>query len=231
MNPLPSRFKKLLGLLPFSILIFGPLFAQNAEEPATLHLRVLMFNHGGPEHIYTYGVDELETIRLSSVQPSPPVEVKANNPLPLYYTAPDPESETVPRPHAGVKIPAGIQHVLILGKVQNDKVSWVAIPDNLPLADSRDWQMINASPVPIVIRIGEESEAILLKPGSQKVYKLNVKPGEGAAVTAARWVDGEPEIFYSTYWPVKENQRGLVLFLSEGGGVQVKRISERLPPS
>jgi len=221
--------KILLVFLFTGFMAFGLLSAEEPEPPAFLSIRILMFNEGGPENVYVIGRDEIIAIRLSTVQPSRPVLARNAHPLPIFDQRPTEGATEVPHPFSEVSIPSGHQNLLLFGAVHNERIRWAAVPDTLKRSSSRDWQIINTTESPIFLRIGEESAPLILQPGSQNQYRITMKSGQGAAVIAARMVENEPKIFFSTYWPVKDEQRGLILFLKNGDNIKVKRIVENLP--
>ncbi len=204
----------------------GFLRAQN--PPATVFVRALRIGNDPPRVLHFAGAKGMLPLRMSSVQPSPSVEVAYANPLPVFHNPPPADPQTPYRPDALAPLPNGARRVLLLGSGDAEQTTYRAIPDPIASGESRDWLLVNTTPSPIVLRIGQESDPVLIPADTQIVYRIPALEHTGAAVSAASNVQGEPQVFFSTYWPIQADKRCIVLFAGDGEKIRVRRITDRV---
>lgn len=224
--------------LPISALVlFACVFAPRApgqeapEPPPLVNIRAFMIGGRDARQVHLIGEKGFVSLRASGVQPSRTSKVRGYNPLPVFEDLPeawDPESPPVPA--ARVSLPPDTGHLLLLVLPDGDRVRYEAVPDDLFKATSRDWRFLNTTDKPIVFRLGEDAKPFIINPRSQKSHRLTTSEKKGAAVTAAARIQGEPTTFYSTYWPLHPDRRGMVLFVQkENGGIRIRLILDALP--
>jgi hypothetical protein len=222
------KFK--IPILLASLLLRGSLaFAQSPDAPEFLQLRTLLIPRQEPRVVFVAGDGKWEALRISPLQPSPPQKVRNLNPLPVYNALPTDGAEA-PVPSASVPLPGGTTDILLLCVPNGTADRYVAVADDIRNAKASDWRLINASSSPIALRIGDADEPFILPANSQRSYNIRDALGQGASVTAAARIEGETRTFYSTYWPLHEDKRALVLFVQDGERIQVRLITEAPVP-
>ncbi|MCC5848868.1 MAG: hypothetical protein JJU29_12330 [Verrucomicrobia bacterium] len=228
----PKTFVQLAPLrlcLGLFLLLFT-LKAQGNEPPATLQIRAMLVGQGSARNIHLIGEEGFLPLRVSSVQPSQPAQVRAMNPFPIYDEVPESwNSEAPPEPAATVSLPPNQTHLLLLAFDDGAQTQYTAIPDDLHAATHRDWRFINTTNTAIAFQLGTDTAPLLLQPRSQQSHRITTTEQQGAAVTAAARIAGEPTTFYSTYWPIQANRRAMVLFIQQDEeNIRVHRITEAL---
>ena len=222
--------------LPRFLLVLLPLCAGNSLRTEEI-LSIRVFALGGSESpVFSFwnGVD-FDTLRASTVQPSPALRVTKANPLPVFTDPQTGPNGEPPQPTAWIPLPEDASHVLLLVTGNgngNENGGIMAIEDDLHRADSRDWLFFNLTASAIAFQIGEETEPILIPPHSRFSRRMKLDASRGTPVIAAARIQGEVQKFYSTYWPIRQDRRTMVLFALAGENrIQLRRIVERLPPA
>ena len=88
----------------------------------------------------------------------------------------------------------------------------------------------NATTQKLVMRVGAKGSTTQVVPGGTQRYRISAEKGKGAAVSIATVTGNTSKLFYSTYWPVYQDKRSLVLFVPDGKKIRVKRISDKINP-
>lgn len=215
---------RLLLLLAASAL--APAVGSGAEK--TIGVRTLGLGGAGMPELFMRGTKDHLPVRFSAVQPSEPLRVAYQNPLPLFRLEEGPDGGQVFAPAGTVKLPASSKGILLLGWQSGKELRFTAIRDDFGSAGAGDWLLINASDKQVAFQVGKGAKAVQVKPGASATYRVTAKKNEGAAVTAGIPDGTEWKMFYSTYWPVYPDKRCLVLFFADGGKVRVKRITDRI---
>ncbi len=199
-----------------------------AAAEKTLGVRTLMLESGELPETYLKGAKGHLPVRFSNIQPSKPLRVLYKNPLPIFRTGTDPEGNEVFTEVGSAKLPPNARGILLLCWQSGDTTRFKAIRDDFDSARSGEWMLINATTKPIAFRIGKDTKAIRVAPGSSETHRISAKANKGAAVTAATPAGKEWKMFFSTYWPVYADKRCLVLFVADGEKIRVKRITDRI---
>lgn len=211
-----------LQLLVLSVISTLPVLAQ------TIEVRTLALRSGEMPEVHLKGEKDYQALRFSSVQPAEAVRALAANPLPLFVRGMDEKGKPSFVISGQVKLPADAKGILLLGWIEGKEPRYIAIKDDFAAARFNDWLLINASSKPVALKVGDIAKPLLLKPGVAATHRIDAPAGQGAAVIAQAPVDGESKVFYSTYWPVQNGKRAVVLFVDDGRGIAVKRIMDRL---
>ncbi|MCC5843056.1 MAG: hypothetical protein JJU05_02265 [Verrucomicrobia bacterium] len=204
------------------------------EEPVPLRLRTLLVERAEPEHLYWRGEEAFIRNRVSHVQPSPWVEIPRRDPLPVYDSPPDPHTGQAPPPAATIALPPDTDHILVLvfDASESGERRYVAVPDEDPArGDPAVWRLMNTTSSPILLQIGEGNDPVLIQPVSLRYLNVGNVGTAGAAVTAAARIEGEAQLFHSTYWPVYDDRKVLVLFTMGNNTILLRRITERIRPA
>mgnify|MGYP005842468967 CR=1 FL=1 len=221
----PPVFLKMRSILLF-VLCLSPLAAQDSK----ITLRLFALKEADYPVMFALKGKKPVELPVSSVQPAPSVVVDYLSPLPIYtgeLTENGQPADTAP---SLVRLPKG-KAFLLLTWLQDGKPRFLAIPDDFSKASHKDWIAINSGPRDIALKIGGKSKPLHFKPGSHESFQINLPADSGAAVTAA-FLNGKSwKPFYSTYWPIFEKRRGLVIFFDdERGKPRLRLILEDLLP-
>ncbi len=211
-----------------SVLIVPLLFGPWADARETIAVRTLSLQAGEIPDVYLRGKKEHVALEFSAVQPGELLRAMAANPLPLYHRKTDPNGNEAWTIAHRVRIPAGAKGILLLALPDGDQSRFLAISDDFAGARYNDWLLINASSKPITFAVGEKSKPVLIVSGSSTTHRVTAPRGQGTVVLAQAPIDDKPTVFYSTYWPVYDDRRTLVLFADSGPKILVKRISDIL---
>jgi hypothetical protein len=198
----------------------------------TLGVRVFTVTGSEARTLSFWNGEGFETLRASTVQPSPALRLPAANPLPVFLDPRPGPDGAPPMPAARVALPEDASRILLLvaEDPEGGTPRFMAMEDDLEEADERDWLFLNLTPSAIALQVGEGTEPILLAPRSRFLRRLEVENGVGAPVMAVARIEGEMKTFYSTYWAIRAGRRSLVLCVPAGEGrIQVRRIDERIP--
>ncbi len=165
-------------------------------------------------------------LTFSPVQPSPPVEITAFNPLPIFKGDLNEKGMPADTSPAKVRLTPG-KSQLLLGWMADNTPKFHAIPDDFASASSRNWLVVNTTSAPVAIQIGADTKPTPVKPGAHSSIRVQAPAGEGAAVVVASpKKSGEWKTIYSTYWPIYKDKRCLVLIVDDGRRPRVKVISD-----
>lgn len=227
-----SRFRLLLTGL--AVLLAVPFLRSQEDAPARVRVRGFLLVGDEPRTFHFWDGEALKAQRVSSIQPSREVVLPYRSPLPVFGEGDlTPEGE-LPAPLARVDLPEGVDRVLLLITQTEEGTRFFAMEDTLHSADERDWMFFNLGNRPVAFVIGEGSEPVLIPARSRFAHRVNDLAGQGTPVKAAARFEGEVRTFYSTFWPMPEGRRNLVLLVPRGDkddeGIVVRRIVERLPP-
>lgn len=132
--------------------------------------------------------------------------------LPLYESVKSEKGEVSYKMVKEVKLPAGAKGILLLGWMDSEGPRYLAVDDDFISAKYDKWLLINTASKDVAFRIGEDNKPLMLKANSVQNYKLTAPADSGVAVVGqAKW-DEKVKTFYSTYWPVRAGERGIVIF-------------------
>jgi hypothetical protein len=212
-----------LALLPAT----GPLLAQTETPP--LRLRAFLFG-GGARSLYLRDGEEIKSLRASPIQPSAAIRIRGREVLELFDRPGPGDDGAPPSRVAAIRIPEGSTHLLLLVLVEEEDTRYVVMEDDLHRADARDWMFLNMTASAIVFQIGEDTEPVLIAPRSRFAHRAPSEAAGNLPVRAAARHEGEVELFYSTFWPMRPDRRTMVLFVPDGDRIRLRRIVEPVTP-
>ena len=212
-----------LAAIIVPLLLCGWLGAQE-----TIAVRTLALRTGDMPDVHLKGVKEHVALEFSATQPGEMLRAMAANPLPLYRKETDSRGKETWVVAHKVKIPDAAKGILLLALPDGDQSRFLAIKDDFSGARYNDWLLINASTKPIAFAVGDKAKPVLIASGSSVTHRVSAPRGQGTAVLAQAPIDDKPTVFYSTYWPVYDDRRTVVLFADSGPKILVKRISDML---
>ena len=175
--------------------------------------------------------EPLAVVEWPTRQPSERVVALRDGSLPLYTRELDDEGKESLSVAKTIKIPNGASQILLFGWSDGEKTRYHAIEDDILGAKFNDWMLINFSSKDIAFRVGDESLPVKINSGASKLYRIAVPKNKGATVVGQAPIKDEVKTFYSTYLPVKEGQRTLMIFADDGKKIRTKRIVDTLIPN
>jgi hypothetical protein len=202
--------------------------AGHAQQ--TLTVRAMALRPGDLPAVHLKGLKDHLPLEFSAVQPGEPVRALAANPLPLYHGKTDAKGNPSWVVAHQVTIPKGAKGILLLGWNDGAETRYSAIEDNFQGARYNDWLLINASSKPVAFSVGDDAKPVAVTAGTSITHHISARHGAGAPVTALTPIDGQTKVFYSTYWPVRQDRRTVVLFADDGQRILVRRIADLLTP-
>ncbi len=213
----------LLPVVIASLACGVPAFAQKISVRA-----MALTSENMPElYLKTDGDKALTLVAWPSRQPSEPIVALRDGALPLYRRETDDKGKESLTVAHRVKVPADAGEIVLLGWSDGGEIRLHAVKDDFMGADFNDWLLINFSSKVITFRIGEGSLPIKLKDGDSRIYRIAVPRNKGATALGQAMIRGEAKTFYSTFVPVKDGQRTIMLFADDGEKIRTKRIIDR----
>lgn len=215
----PNRLMRIFALLL-------SLTAAAAAQDAKIILRTLAIGEAKFPALLVKEKSSYLPLAFSAVQPSAPVKADRISPLPLFPEIPEGAGKKQKPPYF-VKLPDS-GRVLLLGWMAGEKPRFLALPDYTSKGKADEWAVINFTSKDIAIKLGNDRKPTLFKSSVSGAIKLSSPVGQGIAVSMATEEEGVWKIFYSTYWPVYADQRGLVLAYDLDGKVKIKLIFDQI---
>lgn len=169
-----------------------------------------------------------EMLRWPTRQPSERVMAKCESFLPLFQRLPDGSGKQHLAIARRVQIPAGAREIILLAWTDGKEVRLRAIEDKFVGAKSNEWLFINASSKLIAFTIGDDAQPITLASGVSRLCQVSSPQNKGAAAVGRAQIRGKLRVFYSTYLPIKEGQRTLMMFTDDGDKIRAKCIVDEL---
>lgn len=170
------------------------------------------------------------SITFSDTQPSQPYKADRANPFAIYQGPLDEKGK--PQKPVAIKLPAKTDSILLLGWMLGDKSGFLAIDDPFETFHHDDWLVINTTNSAMFIQIGEKNQPVKIVPGSHAKIRTSVPAGTGAAITIAASIDGQLKKIFTSYWPIFDDKRGIVLIGRVGEDYKVNYIRDQVqaPP-
>jgi hypothetical protein len=209
--------------IPATILLFAcAAFAQ--EEKVAI--RGLSLAEGNFPKLWVSQKQIPVALTFSPFQPTPPIPADKTDPLLVFSGALDPEGKPEDKNPAKVKLPPG-SSFLLLGWMVENKPAFLAIEDPFETSKSDDWMLINTTSKTVAIQIGEKTKPVPLKPGEHTKMKITAPSGTGAATTMAYAEGKDWKPFYSSYVPIFNDKRCIVIIARSGEDFRVKIIPDK----
>lgn len=174
--------------------------------------------------------EEYVALSFNYIEPGKVMPVIAGETsLPLFESVKSEEGKVTYKMVKEVKLPTEAKGVLLLGWMTSEGPRYLAVDDNFMSAKHDNWLLINTAPKDVAFRIGDDNNPIMLNANSIKDYKLTAPEGTGVSVVGqAKW-DEKVKTFYSTYWPIKSGERGIVIFFyQKGDRMALRKITDIL---
>ncbi len=196
-----------------------------------INTRTLALDKSGdlPERFVKVG-ETYVALSFSYIEPGELMPVVAgDSSLPLYESVESEEGKVSYKMVKEVKLPAGAKGVLLLGWIGPEGPRYLAVDDDFLSAKYDKWLLINTASKEVAFRIGDDNKPLRLKANSVQNYQLTAREGTGVSVVGqAKWGE-EVKTFYSTYWPVRAGERGIVIFFyHKGERIALRKITDIL---
>lgn len=181
-----------------------------------------------PEH-YVKVDDGFQRLSFSVVQPSEVIEASAGeNSLALYEQKIKSDGKFAYEIVKKVKFPSSAEGILLLGWMDGKESRYLAIDDNYLSAKYHDWLLINVTSKSVAFQFGLKNKPVVIKERSTRKYKIISPAQSGVSVIGkAKWGD-KIKTFYSTFWPIRGKERGIVIFYAHRDRVAVRKITDVL---
>lgn len=214
--------------LCFCLLLLG-LRDVAAQSPgdANIRFRTLAMSAGIEAELYFSNGSQYELLPLSHYRPSRVHTAKRDNDgnLLLFEKVMGEDDVVKYVPTRRVAIPKGSRQVLLLVAELDGRIGISASNDNISNND-KDWLFINTTQAPIALQLGDGNKPISLPAGESVSQQVNVETGKGAAVRVAAYEEDGWKRIYSTFWPIYEGQRSLVICVQDGKKIRVRNFFE-----
>jgi hypothetical protein len=209
-----------LALLLSTSLVFS--------QEAKLAFRTLALSQAKFPELWVSEAGKPMPITFSSTQPSLPFKADLVSPLRIFKGPLDAEGKPSDPSPSLVPLPK-VPSVLLLGWMDGEKPGFLAIEDPFATMKSDDWLVINPSQSELAVQIGANVKPVLIKANSNKAIKNTAPSGTGAAVTiAAKQADGSWKAVYTSFWPIYDNMRGLIVVVQRGKRLKVNYITDKI---
>ncbi len=214
--------------MPWIVVVLLLCSAQALSAAKTVSVRTLLLSPAEMPELYflTQEKEPYVRVKWSERQPSKPVAALCEESLPLYRMELDPSGKPIPIVAKQIKLPVGAKEVILLAWQEDDKISYHAIGDDYLGRHFNHWLLINFSRKEIAFRVGDDSDPVLVKTAESKIYKLKAAKDKGATVIGQARIKGEIKMFYSSYFPVKDGRRTIVLFTDDGEKIRTRLIAD-----
>jgi len=127
-----------------------------------------------------------------------------------------------------VNLPKAAKSVLILTLDANGEESYLAVNDEFLEASYDKWLIINTTSKSVNFRVGADEKPFSIDANDGQICRIkSASSGSASALGQAKW-NGNMKTFYSTYWPIREGERSIVIFIEQGNRIRVKKISDAL---
>ena len=197
----------------------------------TVNFRTLALEAGVEADLYYRFEEEFEPFTFSHYRPSVLQTGRCDREgnLILFEKFTTAEGGDQYRLFRKVRIPKDSETALILVMQKKDDLILSAIQDNLS-EDDKDWLFMNITPSPLIIQLGNEGKPFTVSPGQTLPYRIDFQPGKGVPVRIVRRSEEQWERVYSTFWPIYEGQRTLVICVQNGDRIVVRNFFESVIP-
>lgn len=205
-------------------LLFAAGHASSQTEK--INLRTLAVGNARFEELWTLSADKAVPLPFSNNQPSAPLKADKANPLRIFKGPLDENGKPTDPSPALVDLPASAS-ILLLGRIEDGKPTFLAVADSFATVKSDDWLVINLTKKPLTIQFGEAAKSPVVEANSQLTVKCTAPVGEGSATTvSSQQADGGWKAVYSSYLPIYPDQRGLIIASQIGERIKVDYIAD-----
>lgn len=207
-------------------LFFSASLASSAAEK--IDFRTLALADAKFPELWVAASGKAVQLSFSSSQPSLALKADRINPFKIFKGPLDGKGKPMDTSPTLVKLPKS-QSILLLGWMEEEKPAFLAVADPIATAKGDDWLIINHTPKPLTIQIGESATALPIEANTQQMVKCTAPVGEGASTAiASQKADGSWKTIYTSYLPIHADKRGLILVVQEGENIIVNYIADEI---
>jgi hypothetical protein len=218
-NPLAMRFI----IASLALLLSAGSASSQTDK---LNLRTLALAKAEFPELWVAASGKPVPLAFSNSQPSAALKADKINPLKIFKGPLDDKGKPADPSPTPVDLPAS-PGILLLGWIEEEKPAFLAVADPFTTAKSDDWLVINHTKKALTIQIGTDATPLPIEANSHQTIKCTAPVGEGAATTiASKQDDGSMKSVYSSYLPIYNDQRGLILVVEKGERINVNYISD-----
>jgi hypothetical protein len=202
--------------------------ANDGGEQASIRFRIMALHTLNDSEDFFYRSREgFEPVRISHFRPSEEMTamLAPDGQISFFTREEASDGETKYSIMGRSSVPSGSRQILVLAAKVNEQLVMTSVADNLSESD-QDWLFINASKMPLAVMLGKGVKPFPIRPGQSVFHQPEVPKGTGARIQVVGKKESGWERVYSTYWPIREGQRGLIIFMSVGDDIRVKNIPE-----
>lgn len=219
---------KSIPLFALAVLAFGhPAAAQQESDEITRRFSIIAWGQPIRDVFFRTGERDV-AIRAFPRRRSEIHRYTGPRELVFFRKKENAAGETVRQPMGRFRFEGDAQAWLLLLREERDGNLRVAgFPANAPEADDPGYRFINLSSEPVAgllagetFRLGPGQSHSLAPPSDAENGSARVK---FALRRAETW-----ELFYETFWPVRPDQRWIVLVHTDGDRLRLTKIKERL---
>jgi hypothetical protein len=195
-----------------------------------LNLRTLALAKADFPELWVAASGKAVPLVFSASQPSTAIQADRTTPFRIFKGELDAKGKPTDTDPTPVELPAS-PSILLLGWMEEEQPSFLAIADPFTTAKADDWLVINQTKKPLSVQIGEGTEVSRVAANSHQAVKRTAPVGTGAATTVStEEADGSTKTVYATYLPIFNDQRGLIVVVERGDRIRVNYIVDRIAP-
>lgn len=222
--------KPIFLLLALPLMLGTNIFAQTNEDgaPASVRFRIMALQSSvESDGLFYRSKDGFKPLAFTHYRPTNEMTgmLAPDGRLPFFTREQTPEGETRYAINSFSNVPNGSPQILVLAAMANDQLVMNSVADNKSNSDE-DWLFINASTTPLAVMLGKDVEPFPIRAGQSVFHRPQLPTGKGTRIQIAMREQAGWERVYSTYWPIREGQRGLVIIVEVEADIRVKYIPE-----
>lgn len=212
--------------ISFLLFLAGLALPLRGQEEK-MSVRTLAITPGEFPEIWAMDASKAVKVEFSDIQPSEGLQVNRGASLALFQGGLDEKGKPKDAAPVTVKVP-GTGNVLLLGWIQAGKPKFLALPDATVSGKFNQWLVVNMTQKNVGIQVGTPPKSTSFAPVSSKVLDVDHPAGKGIPIVMASKEDKTWNKFFSTYWPVHDDKRCLVLLVQIGDKIEARQIFEDL---
>jgi hypothetical protein len=207
----------------------GAAISPTPEQIPTVRFRTLGLEGDIGKELFFREAEQYTELplRFMKTSDSSVARLLADGSLPLFERVESEEGGYQYKLFTRMNLPQNSKRVLILAAGAGERLAFKAIADNLSSSD-KDWLYINTSKAMLAVQLGEESKPVGIGPGASVFHRTDLEYGRGAPVRVAMRENGEWKRAYSRFWPIREGQRMIVIFMEREDELVVYRFSDNV---
>lgn len=202
-------------------------FSQESGAPK-FGFRTLAIGQNKFPELWVMDSGKPVAIAFASSQPSAPLTGDKTSPLKIFKGPLNDKGLPTDATPSQVPLPTG-SSILLLGWMEGDKPGFRAVEDPFATMKRDDWMVINTSASQLAVQVGENAKPVTIKASSTQEIKISAPVNTGAATTiAVQQPDKSWKSIYSSYLPVRDDIRGLIVISQKETKFRVNFITDKI---